>query len=218
MIPITDEKISLVQKFVDTFNATQESLNSGDREGAINGYKDLLDTYNEISSSDLEAMHKELAHDQLVKIYDALQNPPKHSIHTTTHIIAAAVLLMLFSFLVFFRPAISGFTTVEQMPSTIHDLNWAFIESEKRAIHLDAAPNSIRLNGKIDGAGFVRVYATTPYERVLVFDNDMENVGRDGVFSGACTNTCTSGVETQDFELDVVVQNAALTIYSIEYT
>ena len=217
MITITDEKISLVQKFVDTYNATQESLNSGDREGAVNGYKDLLDTYNAISSSDLEAMHKELAHDQLVKIYEALQSPPKNSIHTTTHIIAAAVLLVLFSFLVFFRPAISGLTTAEQA-TTIHDLNLAFVESEKRAIHLDAVPQSLRLSGKIDGSGFVRVYAVTPYQRVLVFDDDMANVGRDGIFNSACTNTCRSGLDTQDFELDIVVQNAALTIYSIEYS
>lgn len=217
MITISDEKIRLVQKFVDTYNATEESLNSGDREGAVSGYKDLLDIYNEISASNLEAMHKELAHDQLVKVYDVLQSPPKNSIHTTTHIIAAAVLLVLFSFLVFFRPAISGLTTIDQV-TTIQDLNLAFVESEKRAIHLDAVPQSLRLSGKIDGSGFVRVYATTQYQRVLVFDDDMANVGRDGMFSNACVNTCSSGLETQDFELDVVVQNAALTIYSIEYS
>jgi hypothetical protein len=208
-----------VQKFVDAFHATQDSLDSSDREGAASNYKELLSIYNQIAASNLDSLHKELAYDQLVKVYQALQNPPRQSIHATTHIIAAAVLLVLFSFLVFFRPTVFGLTTATTLaPRTVHDLNWAFVDSAARDVHLDAVPRSLRISGKVDGNGFVRVYAVSASNRVLLFDDDLVPIAADGTFSAACVNTCTAGLDSADFTLDVIVENAALTIYSIEYT
>lgn len=211
-----DDSIELVQKFVDAFHSTQDRLNDNDLEGAAQGYKDMLAVYNDIAASGLDPMHKELAYDQLVKVYHALQNPPRHSIHATTHIIAAATLLVLFSFLVFFKPTVFGLTAID--PVTVHDLNWAFTESGQRDVHLDAAPRSLRITGKVDGEGFVRVYAVTPDQRVLLFDNDLVRVDKDGSFSAACVHTCSTGLDRADFVLDVVLENAAVTIYSLEYT
>ena len=210
-----DQPVELVQKFVDAFHATQEHVNNNDHDAAAAGYKQMLAAYNDISASRLDPLHKEIAYDQLVKTYQALQNPPKHSIHATTHVIAAAVLLVLFSFLVFFRPTIFGFTTAE--PSVIQDVNWAFVESGSRAVHLDAMPRSLSITGRVDGPGMVRVYAITQDARVLVFDNDLVRINPDGTFDMACVTTCSSGLDSKDFALDVVAQNAALTIYSIEY-
>ncbi len=217
MNAIPDDKIELVQKFVDSFHAIQDSLNNGDKAGATAGYKDLHSTYNEIASSDLDPMHKELAYDQLTKVYQALQAPQQHSMRATTHIIAAAVLLVLFSFLVFFRPTIFGLTSLTTIDAVMHELNWAFTESGTRDVHLDAVPQSLRLNGKIDGHGFVRVYARAGNSRILLFDEDLVRVKPDGTFSEACVHTCTTGLDTADFTLDVVVENAAITIYSIDY-
>jgi len=212
---MADEPIELVQKFVDSFHTTQDSLNKNDNAGAADGYKQMLDVYNQISASNLDPMHKELAYDQLVKTYQGLQEPSSsHSVHATTHIIAAAVLLVLFSFLVFFRPTVFGLATAE--PKIMQDVNIAFTESGSRAIHLDATPKALSISGKIDGDGMVRAYAVTGSERTLLFDSDLVRVNDDGTFTAACVH-CGEGVSSRDFALDVVVQNAALTVYSVEY-
>jgi hypothetical protein len=216
VIDIPEEK--LVQKFVDAYHETQGCIDNNDYSAATTKYSELLDIYKEISASKLDPMHKELAYDQLVKVYGAIQNPPKASIHATTHIIAAAVLLMLFSFMVFFRPAVFGAVTVSPAEKVVQDLNWAFVESESRSVHLEAVPKSLSLTGKIDGNGFVRVYAVTPDSRVLVFDNDLADINRDGTFRSQCVSTCNEDLGAEDIQLDIEVQNAALTIYSIEYT
>jgi hypothetical protein len=135
--------------------------------------------------------------------------------HATTHIIAAAVLLVLFSFLVFFKPAVFGLVTAE--PRLVQDVNWAFVDSGQRVMHLEAVPSSLSISGKVDGDGFVRVYAVTESQRVLLFDNDLIRVREDGSFTAACVNTCRSGLDSADITLDVVVENAALTIYTVEY-
>ena len=206
----------LIGKFVSSYRFAQDALNNDDSEGATQGYKDMLSIYNKIAASNLEPLHKEVAYDQLLKVYQGLQQP-KRSVHATTHIIAAAVLLVLFSFLVFFKPTVLGLTTLE--PYTVHELNWAFVESESRAVQLDAIPQSLGLTGKVDGDGFVRVYAVTPTSRVLLFDNDFVRLNEDGSFTSACLTTCKeSGLNSPDFTLDVIVENAALTLYAIEYT
>lgn len=218
VIAITDDKIELVQKFVDSFHAVQNRMNTGDLAGAMQGYKDLLSIYNDIASSALDPMHKELAYDQLTKVYQALQNPPHKSIHATTHIIAAAVLLVVFSFLVFFKPTIFGFTALTIVDANVvHDLNWAFTESGTRGVHLDAVPKSLKLNGKIDGDGFVRIYASSGNSRILLFDDNLVRIKPDGTFVEACVHTCNTGLDSNDFTLDVVVDNAAVTIYSLAY-
>lgn len=224
MIAIPDDKadaqvpqdhVELIQKFVDAFKGTQSQLDNNDMSGAASGYKDMLAVYKEISSSDLDPLHKELAYDQLVKVYQGLKSPAQGgSMHTTTHIIAAAVLLVLFSFLVFFKPAVFGAAVVDT--KVVQDVNWAFVESGQRDAHLDSVPKSLRITGKVDGDGFVRAYAVTENERVLVFDNDLSRVAPDGTFTAACVNTC-AGFSAQDFALDVVIENAALTVYSFEY-
>jgi hypothetical protein len=215
VIAISDDSIRLVQQFVDTVRATQARVDSGDKVGAANGYKDLLSIYNNIVASNLDPLHKEVAYDQLVKVYNALRAPPVSSVHATTHIIAAAILLVLFSFLVFFKPTVFGLATAE--PRIVQDVNWAFTDSGARDLHLEAVPRSLAISGKVDGDGMVRVYAVTPESRALVFDNDLVSVNDDGTFSSACVNTCYTGLDTPDVTLDVVVQNAALTIYSVEY-
>ncbi len=216
MIIIPEEKIELVQKFVDACHAANDCLDSKDVQGATAKYNDLLDIYKEMSSSKIDPMHKELAYDQLLKIYAGINNPkPAGSMHATTHIIAAAVLLVLFSFMIFFRPAVFGAATFE--PTVVQDVNWAFVESESRQLHLEAMPKSLSISGKVDGNGFVRVYAVTPDSRMLVFDNDLARLNRDGTFASACVKTCNENLGTQDITLDVEVQNAALTIYSVEY-
>jgi hypothetical protein len=124
---------------------------------------------------------------------------------------------MLFSFLVFFKPTVLGLAAFESQ-RTVHDLNWAFVESDAREVRLDKVPDSLRVSGRVDGDGFVRVYAITPTSRVLIFDGDLARVGSDGSFSGACARTCSGGLDSADFTLDVVVENAAVTLYSLEYT
>ena len=207
--------LELIQQFVDSFHATQSSLDKNDTEGAASGYKDMLGVYNKIAASDLDPMHKELAYDQLVKAYQGLQNPrAPQSMHATTHIIAAAVLLVLFSFLVFFKPTVFGMVSAE--PKIAQDLNFAFVESGSRAVHLDAAPKQLSISGKIDGGGMVRVYAVSGDSRVLLFDNNLVSVNSDGTFNAACVR-CNQGLDNRDFALDAVVENAALTVYSVEY-
>ncbi len=217
MIFIPTDKIELVQRFVDTYRSTKDLIDNNDVEGATSKYHELLDVYKQISASKIDQIHKELAYDQLLKVYNEIQNPQKTtSMHATTHIIAAAILLMLFSFMVFFKPVVFGAVAIDQQ-KVVQDLHWAFIESETRTLHLEALPKSLAITGKVDGNGFVKVYALTPKSRLLVFDADQIKINKDGTFSAACINTCNADLGVQDIALDIEVENAALTIYSIEY-
>ncbi len=219
VITIPEEKIELVQKFVDAYHATQDCIDSSDVEGATAKYKDLLEVYKQMASSNIDPMHKELAYDQLVKVYNGIQNPVQSSsMHATTHIIAAAVLLVLFSFMVFFKPAVFGAVTADVNQQTVvQDLNLAFVESGSRIIHLDDLPKSLTISGKVDGNGFARVYAATQGSRFLLFDNDLVKINSDGTFTAACVHSCSKALGTKDITIDVELSNAALTIYSLEY-
>jgi hypothetical protein len=219
VIKIPEEKIELVQKFVDAYHATQDLIDSNDISGATTKYGDLLNVYKQIASSKLDPMHKELAYDQLVKTYNSIKTPPQDSsIHATTHIIAAAILLMLFSFMVFFKPVVFGAVTADISETYVQDLNWAFVESGARNVHLEAVPQSLKITGKVDGNGFAKVYALTPDSRLLVFDRDKVKINSDGTFTAACINTCAKSLGTEDITLVVELDNSALTIYSMEYT
>jgi hypothetical protein len=217
VIVIPEDKIELVQKFVDAYHVTQDCIDSNDIPGATAKYKDLLDVYKQIASSKIDPMHKELAYDQLVKVYNTIQNPAPAggSMHATTHIIAAAILLMLFSFMVFFKPAVFGMVAAE--PKIVQDVNLAFVESDSKQVHFDAAPRALSVSGKVDGDGFVRVYIVTPDIRSLLFDRDLAKVESDGTFTAQCINTCSEKFDSQDITLDVEIENSALTIYTIEY-
>ncbi|MEM4239930.1 MAG: hypothetical protein QXK08_01960, partial [Candidatus Woesearchaeota archaeon] len=102
-------------------------------------------------------------------------------------------------------------------PKVVQDLNWAFVDSESRTLHLEVVPKSLAITGKVDGNGFVRVYAVTGNSRLLVFDNDLVKISKDGTFASACVRTCNERLGSQDITLDVELSGAALTIYSVEY-
>lgn len=174
--------------------------------------------YAKIADSDIDLIHKQLAHDQLTKVYSALQKTRTRTPHATTHIVAAALLLMFFSFLVFFRPSLVGLTSLVSAQQTItQELNIAFVENGSRAISLNKIPLSLSISGKLHGDGSARVYARTHEGRVLVFDSERARISPDGTFSKACANSCTLNTNSKDLILDVQLQNAALTIYTLEY-
>jgi hypothetical protein len=86
-------------------------------------------------------------------------------------------------------------------------------------IKLGAVPTSLKLSGEVIGQGSAKVYYVTPDGRKLVFDSALSPTTSDGgrSFEHACIDTCNI-IGSPDVTLQVELQNAALTINSLEYT
>lgn len=63
---------SLIPFFAQSHTAAQKALERGDKQGALRGYQQLLDIYRQMESAGVEGIHRELAHDQLTRLYDVL--------------------------------------------------------------------------------------------------------------------------------------------------
>ncbi len=60
---------SLIPQFVQSYYAAQAAVETGDRTKALAAYQQLLGDFKQISASNLERPHKELAHQQVQSIY-----------------------------------------------------------------------------------------------------------------------------------------------------
>src|SRR3989344_2236179 len=95
----------LIQKFIQAHTESEKFLETGNIVGAKQKYLEALDTYHKIDQSSLEHFHKELAHDQITSLFKKV-NSAKSSLKVPPNIIAAAVLLIVLSATVAFKPSV----------------------------------------------------------------------------------------------------------------
>src|SRR3989338_2549379 len=70
VIPLGDEQ--LIPQFVQSYYAAQATIASGKRDAAAKAYQELLLVYSQLSARSLGRPHKELAHEQVQRIYDGI--------------------------------------------------------------------------------------------------------------------------------------------------
>ena len=70
---------SLIPQFVQSYYAAQAAVETGDRTKALAAYQQLLGDFKQISASNLERPHKELAHQQVQSIYASVVELPATS-------------------------------------------------------------------------------------------------------------------------------------------
>jgi hypothetical protein len=70
----------LIPQFVQLYYAAQSSIEAGDKAEATKAYQALLASYKTVSTSKLETPHKQLAHQQVKSMYEALAALPSNPI------------------------------------------------------------------------------------------------------------------------------------------
>jgi hypothetical protein len=146
---VTIDKVDLIHKFVQTYNSAQDSIDENRIADAKQKYKELMSVYKQISASDMESVHKELAYDQVMKVFNGVRGmKPRQNIHAKS--IAVAVVIIIISLVIFIKPEIIGMVTLDanQAPVWTGDGNLfvitgitekaMFVRTSDRTINLDA--------------------------------------------------------------------------------
>lgn len=125
MVIIQD--IELIKQFVDKYNSAQASIDGNNIGDAKKKYSELLHMYSAINQSKLEKEHKELAYEQVMKVYREVhggnkgisaisENVSRHFMSKSVMVVAG--LLILISIVIFIKPEIVGFVLA---PSVINE-------------------------------------------------------------------------------------------------
>jgi len=141
-----------VQRFVNLHRETEELLTQEKVKEAKQRYLDVVNAYHEIQNSNLERFHKDLAYDHVTTLFKKV-NTAKARVKVPYNLIAAAVLVIAFSFLVVFKPSVvglAGFEDVVRQPLEITVKN-----SGVERVTLKDRPLSISLSGSYEGTAKV---------------------------------------------------------------
>jgi hypothetical protein len=106
------DKVDLIHRFVQAYNAAQDCIDSNSKDEAKLKYRELMGVYKEIADSNMESVHKELAYDQVMKVYKGVAGmkfrAPAHS-----KSIAIAIVILIVSLVIFIKPEIIGLVAYE---------------------------------------------------------------------------------------------------------
>jgi hypothetical protein len=105
----------LVPKFSDKYESALSLINAGNLSGAKLTYRELSSIYSEINASNLEQVHKQLAYNCLVDVYNKLQESRGESPTSklTTGFIITAVILAILAVVLILKPSIVGLTAAD---------------------------------------------------------------------------------------------------------
>lgn len=210
IIPLQSE---LIPSFVRALNDTKELINKRDQDGAKEKYVELLDLYNQISSSSLEGIHKKIAYDQLTKVYERLAKPERSSQFT---IVLAGTLLVVLSIIAFVKPEIIGAAIFQEV--LVENLNWAFTGNDQVTMTLKGEPLALKLTGSFTGEGNARVYAQQDGgQKLLIFDSKKSKLDRGVFFERSCLDTCLMSGSSNTVDILIEVNDAILSINELEY-
>ena|GEM_PF-4154517 len=106
------DKVDLIHKFVQTYNAAQDSIEENRVEEAKQRYRDLMDVYHQITTSDIEPVHKELAYDQVMKVFQGVKGLKVRS-RINAKSVALATVIIIISIVIFIKPEIVGLIPFE---------------------------------------------------------------------------------------------------------
>ncbi|MBW2973599.1 hypothetical protein KY346_04350 [Candidatus Woesearchaeota archaeon] len=109
---VSIDKVDLIHKFVQTYNAAQDSIEENRVEEAKQRYRDLMGVYHQITNSDIEPVHKELAYDQVLKVFKGVKGMKVRS-RINAKSVALATVIIIISIVIFIKPEIVGLIPFE---------------------------------------------------------------------------------------------------------
>lgn len=200
----------LIQKFVEQHDQTEKLLNEDKLKEAKQKYLEVVDTYHAIQKSQLENFHKELAYDQVTKLFKRV-NAAKERVKVPYHLIAAAVLLIAFSLIIFLKPSIVGLAGLENILRQPVDMT--FTESGLKPLTLKERPLSLMASGEFKGP--VKLYYKKGEKLELIMDS---NKIEGNTFKDVCVETCDLVTQSNSIELFAQIEEGStLKLIEIAY-
>ena len=138
----------LVKRFVDLHGETEQLLNQDKYKEARQKYLAVVKAYHDIHKSNLDGFHKELAYTQVNTLFRKV-NIAKERTKIPYNLIAAAFLIMAFTFVIFLKPSIVGLAGYDDIMRTRVDLT--FTESGVESVSLRERPLSLSVSGEFTG-------------------------------------------------------------------
>lgn len=200
------DKVDMIHKFVEAYNSAQDCIEESRIDEAKQRYKELMSLYKDISNSEIETVHKELAYDQVMKVYRGVQGMKVHS-RINTKAVALAVVVIIISVVILIKPEIVGLIAFEYNSAPVWNAadneftirgmaNNNMFGGQDRTIDLDAffydrdgdelaylATSTEGLGVKVDGNHLTFIPAQGVYgaKEITVVASDGENVVKKDV-------------------------------------
>ncbi|VVB81314.1 Uncharacterised protein [uncultured archaeon] len=204
---MTDEE--LVKKFVDLQTEAETLLAQDKIKEAKQKYLEVVDAYHEIEKSPLEHFHKELAYEQVTTLFQKVSET-KERVSVPYHLIAAGILVIALSVLVFIKPSIIGFVGYEDIIR--QPVALTFTESAVKQITLQDRPMSLLASGNYTGN--VKLYYKDGEKFELIFDSAK---AQGGTFKEVCEETCEIITDSNTIELFANIEGGTLTLNELAY-
>ena len=199
----------LIQKFIQAHTESEKFLETGNIVGAKQKYLEALDTYHKIDQSSLEHFHKELAHDQITSLFKKV-NSAKSSLKVPPNIIAAAVLLIVLSATVAFKPSVVGLAGFDDVVK--QDVSLNISESSIHQLALRDRPLSLSASGEF--VGKVKLFHKEGERLKLIFESD----GTIGNFTDACVESCSTDAASNNIEVFAQLEeNSSVFVSQVSY-
>ncbi len=200
----------LIKKFVELNSQAEQLLNEDKIQEAKQKYLDVIEAYHAIDKSTLERFHKELAYDQVTALFKKV-NEARERVQVPYNLIAAGVLVIAFSVLIFLNPSIVGLTSLED--TVRQPVNITFASTKVQQVTLRDRPLSLSASGEFLGS--VKLYYKKGEKLELILDSDKIQGNK---FTDLCTETCEISADSNTIELFAQVsEGAKLVITELSY-
>lgn len=200
-----------ITRFVELQQQAEQLLLEDKVSDAKQKYLEVLDAYNAIHTSELETFHKDLAYDQVTTLFKKV-NAAKERVNVPYNVIAAAILVIAFSFLVVMNPSIVGLASFQDL---VHQpVNKTFTESGIEPLTLRDQPLTLAASGTFTGKA--KIFLKQGEKLELVFDSET-SPSDNGKFIDVCEETCDVSTSSNTIELFIQVDEGSITIEDITY-
>ncbi len=193
----------LIKKFVELHSQAEKLLNDYKLSEAKQKYLEVVEAYHVLEKSPLERFHKELAYDQVSTLFKKV-NDSKERVKIPYHLIAAGVLIIAFSVLVFLKPNIVGLAGFEDLIRQQIDLT--FTDSGIKQATLRDRPLTLSASGSFTGS--VKLFYKQGEKLELIFDSET-SPSTDGTFTDVCEETCDIIAQSNTVELFAQVEKGS---------
>lgn len=204
------EMENLIPRFVDLHRQASKLLQEDKPKEAKQKYMEVLRAYHDIQKSPLEKFHKDIAYDQVTRLFSEV-NAAKERNKVPFNMIAAAVLIIAFSILVVLKPSIVGLAAFDE--AYRENINITFDESGLHELTLREIPVSLALSGEVKGDA--KVFYKYGNKLELIVDTSQVEGGE---FYDVCTETCTIKADLNMVTLFIDLENqSTLTLTGLTY-
>lgn len=216
------EQNEFIKKFVERYKEVEKFLSNHDVDRAKKAYNDLLESYKDLSDSNLSEIHKMIAYDKTRSLYDRLNemeiNSREAKLKKTDlkkpQALKAALMLIsiIFALAILFQPKFAGLVTLSNF-TFVDVLSAQFEGNENHTFILHKQPISLKVSGYLTSNGSAKLYLLTNGTRMLVYDSSMN--GRE--FEEVCIETCSLQGVPKNITLASELANTSLVLTKINY-